>query len=243
VEQAAACGLRSLFVGFETLNPANLREQRKYQNLNRDYAEAIRRLHDLGVMVNASFVFGMDEDDESVFGRTVEWAISHGIETATFHILTPYPGTALYERIDGQRRLLHHDWDLFDTRHVVFQPARLTPKALEAGYWRAYKQFYQWGSILRGAWAKDDWGERMRHVAYAGAWKRLEPMWDLIIRAKRASAMLPVLEATLAAFGTRSSRRATLERSEVDSVTEPASGSQIQVGAIDRAPAKKAPVT
>jgi radical SAM superfamily enzyme YgiQ (UPF0313 family) len=240
LEQAAACGLRSLFVGFETLNPTNLREQHKYQNLNRDYAEAIRRLHDLGVMVNASFVFGMDEDDESVFERTVEWAISHGIETATFHILTPYPGTALYARIESQGRLLHHDWDLYDTRRVVYQPARLTPEALEAGYWSAYKQFYQWGSILRGAWVKDAWGERLRHVAYAGAWKRLEPMWDLIIRAKRASAMLPVLEATLAAFGTRSSRRAGSWRQDAESAGSAPSVEARQIssemaGALDRA--------
>src|SRR5437588_6617493 len=95
LEKAAQSGLRSLFVGFETLNPANLQEQHKYQNLNRDYSTAIRRLHDLGVMVNGSFVFGMDEDDETEFDRTVEWAISQGIETATFHILTPYPTTAL----------------------------------------------------------------------------------------------------------------------------------------------------
>ena len=77
-------------------------EQRKYQNLGRDYAAAIRRLHDLGVMVNGSFVFGMDDDDPDVFDRTVEWAIEQGIETATFHILTPYPGTALYERMRGR---------------------------------------------------------------------------------------------------------------------------------------------
>jgi hypothetical protein len=115
-------------------------------------------------------------------------------------------------RIEDQGRLLHHDWDLYDTRHVVYQPAKLTPEALEAGYWRAYKQFYRWSSILRAASTKDAWGERMRHVAYAGAWKRLEPMWDLIIRAKRASAMLPVLETTLAAFGARSSRKATREQ-------------------------------
>ena len=63
LEKAVACGLRSLFVGFETLNPAALRAQRKVQNLHRDYGAAIRRLHDLGVMVNGSFVFGMDEDD------------------------------------------------------------------------------------------------------------------------------------------------------------------------------------
>src|SRR4029077_12654597 len=99
LERAVEAGLRSLFVGFETLNPANLLEQRKYQNLRRDYADAIRRLHDLGVMINGSFVFGMDGDDGSVFERTVEWAIEQGIETATFHILTPYPSTALYGRL------------------------------------------------------------------------------------------------------------------------------------------------
>ena len=95
VEKAAACGLRSLFVGFETLSPANLAAQHKRHNLRADYATAIRRLHDLGVMVNGSFVFGMDDDDTTVFDRTVEWAVEQGVETSTFHVLTPYPGTAL----------------------------------------------------------------------------------------------------------------------------------------------------
>ena len=99
LERAVDAGLRSLFVGFETLNADNLVEQRKYQNLRRDYGEAIRRLHDLGVMINGSFVFGMDGDDGTVFDRTVAWAIEHGIETATFHILTPYPGHGLYRRM------------------------------------------------------------------------------------------------------------------------------------------------
>src|SRR5215208_1028007 len=80
LEKAVLSGLRSLFVGFETLNPTNLLQQHKVQNLNRDYSTAIRRLQDLGVMVNASFVFGMDDDDETVFDRTVEWAIQQGIE-------------------------------------------------------------------------------------------------------------------------------------------------------------------
>lgn len=203
LEQAAASGLRSLFVGFETLDPLNLREQRKFQNLNRDYTAAIRRLHDLGVMVNASFVFGMDEDDDSVFGRTVEWAITQGIETATFHILTPYPDTALYQRMESQGRLLHSNWDLYDTRHVVYRPAKLTPDTLEAGYWRAYRDFYTWRSIVRGAWTHERWGERLRHLAYAGGWKKCEPMWDFIIRVKHTSSMLPMLETVLSAFGTR----------------------------------------
>jgi radical SAM superfamily enzyme YgiQ (UPF0313 family) len=204
IEKAAAAGLRSLFVGFETINPNNLKAQRKYQNLEhdnrakaRDYRAAIQRLHSLGIMVNGSFVFGMDEDDPSVFERTVAWAVQQGIETATFHILTPYPDTALYQRMSQQGRLLHSNWDLYDTRHVVYKPARLTPEELEEGYWRAYKDFYRWGSIFKGAFAKHDWTDRLRHIAYAGGWKRFEPLWDAVIRAKRVLYMLPILETIL----------------------------------------------
>ncbi|HZT43658.1 MAG TPA: radical SAM protein [Chthonomonadaceae bacterium] len=205
LEKAAACGLRSLFVGLETLSAANLQEQRKVQNLNRDYGEAIRRLRDHGVMVNASFVFGMDEDDESVFDRTVEWAVKEGIETATFHILTPYPGTALYARMQRQGRLLHSDWDLYDTRHAVYTPARMSGETLEGGYRRAYRDFYRWTNITAAAWTKACWGDRLRHIAYAGAWKRCEPMWDLLIRAKRVTGVLPLLETVLQSFGSRGS--------------------------------------
>jgi len=205
LEKAVASGLRSLFVGFETVNSANLSEQRKYQNIGRDYAAAIRRLHDLGVMVNGSFVFGMDQDGPDVFDRTVEWAIENGIETATFHILTPYPDTALYERIKSAERLLHSDWDLYDTRHVVFKPARLTPAELEAGYWSAYREFYRWGSIFRGASAKPGLKPRLRHIAYAGGWKKFEPIWDLAIRSRQVLHALPVLELILAAGDRRAS--------------------------------------
>ncbi len=198
IERAAACGLRSLFVGFETLNPNNLVAQHKAQNLRHDYAAAIRRLHDLGVMVNASFVFGMDEDEPDVFDRTVEWAVGMGIETATFHILTPYPGTALHARMSRQKRILHSNWDLYDTRHAVFQPARMTPEALEAGYWRAYRQFYSWRNILAGASLKPGLARRLRHVAYAGGWKKFEPLWDIVIRARQVTRMLPILERILA---------------------------------------------
>jgi radical SAM superfamily enzyme YgiQ (UPF0313 family) len=208
LERAAEAGLRSLFVGFETLSPANLADHGKRQNLGRDYAAAIRRLHDNGVMVNGSFVFGMDDDDESVFERTVEWAVGHGVETATFHILTPYPGTGLHARMAAEGRILHDDWDLYDTRHVVYRPARLTAEELEAGYWRAYRAFYRWGAILRGAARHDRVRDRLRHAAYAGGWKKFEPAWDLVIRARRASTMLPVLESVLAAFGLRAGAEA-----------------------------------
>jgi radical SAM superfamily enzyme YgiQ (UPF0313 family) len=206
LERAASSGLRSLFVGFETLNPTNLVQQHKYQNLNRDYSTAIRRLHDLGVMVNASFVFGMDDDDESVFNRTVEWAIRQGIETATFHILTPYPGTALYKRVRAEGRITTSNWDLYDTRHTVFRPRKLTAETLESGYWHAYKEFYRWQNILQSSRAHEGRLQQLRHIAYAGGWKKLEPMWDWVIRAKRVANLLPVLETVLAGFQVKSKK-------------------------------------
>ncbi|MGB3494979.1 MAG: radical SAM protein [Elainellaceae cyanobacterium] len=200
LEKAVDCGLRSMFVGFETLNPNNLREQHKYQNLNRDYSVAIRRLHDAGVMINGSFVFGMDDDDPTVFDRTVEWAVQQGIETATFHILTPYPGTPLYTRMEQQGRINHSNWNLYDTRHTVYQPTHFTPEELESGYWRAYREFYRWSHIFQGAWSKDTWRDRLRHLVYAGAWKKLEPVWDVLIRAHQVNRLLPVLERVLTGF-------------------------------------------
>ena len=107
IERAAAAGMRSVFVGFETLNPENLRRHEKQQNLGRDYDEVIRRCHDLGVMVNGSFVFGLDDDGPDVFERTVEWGVTRSLETATFHIMTPYPGTALHQRLVTDGRIVH----------------------------------------------------------------------------------------------------------------------------------------
>jgi radical SAM superfamily enzyme YgiQ (UPF0313 family) len=201
LEKAAACGLRSLFVGFETLSEAALRAQHKMQNLHRDYGAAIRRLRDHGVMVNGSFVFGMDEDGPDVFERTVAWAIAKGVQTATFHILTPYPGTALFARMEAEGRLLHRDWDLYDTRHVVHRTRGMAEAQLEAGYWRAYRDFYRWGSIFRAASTQDSLLGRVRHAAYAAGWKKFEPLWDLAIRARRIARMRPVLEAVLSCFG------------------------------------------
>ncbi|MDX2231288.1 MAG: radical SAM protein [Leptolyngbyaceae cyanobacterium bins.349] len=206
LEKAVEAGLRSLFVGFETLNPNNLKEQHKYHNLNRDYNAAIQRLRDCGVMVNGSFVYGMDSDDATVFDRTIAWAIEQGLETATFHILTPYPGTPLYDRMQAQNRLTSDNWDLYDTRHAIFQPTQMSAETLEAGYWRSYREFYQWGSIVQAAWTKDTWSDRLRHLVYTGAWKKAEPVWDLLIRLKQVNHLLPTLETVLTAFGSHSSQ-------------------------------------
>jgi radical SAM superfamily enzyme YgiQ (UPF0313 family) len=210
VERAAEAGLRSLFVGFETLAPANLASSNKRQNLGRDYAAVTRRLHDLGIMINGSFVFGMDDDDETVFRRTVDWAVEHGITTATFHIQTPYPGTRLFARMESGGRLLTRDWDLYDTRHVVYRPARLTPERLKQGYDWAYREFYCWPSIARAALTHDSIKHQAKHFFYAAGWKKFEPLWDLVIRARRLPMMTPVLEAVLSNIR----RSASLDRRE-----------------------------
>ena len=197
VERAAEAGLRSLFVGFETLAPGNLATSNKRQNLGRDYAAVARRLHDLGIMINGSFVFGMDDDDHDVFARTVDWAIEHGVTTATFHIQTPYPGTRLFARTEAAGRLLTRDWNLYDTRTVVYRPAKLTPERLKAGYDWAYREFYRWSSILPGALAHGTLKHQAKHFLYAAGWKKFEPLWDMVIRARRLAMMTPMLEAVL----------------------------------------------
>ena len=209
VDRAAKAGLRSLFVGFETLDPANLVGSNKHQNLGRDYAAVTRRLHDLGIMINGSFVFGMDDDDGSVFRRTVDWAIEHGITTATFHIQTPYPGTRLFARTEAAGRILTRDWDLYDTRHVVYRPARLTPEQLKHGYDWAYREFYRWSSIGRASLSHNSLKHQAKHFFYATGWKKFEPLWDLMIRARQLRVMTPLLEGVLSKV---SSSRATGER-------------------------------
>lgn len=197
VEAAAAAGLRSLFVGFETLDEAALAEQGKRHNLGRDYDEAVRRLHAAGVMVNASFVFGMDHHGPDVFDRTVEWAVSRGIETATFHILTPYPGTALHARVRDQGRILTSDWDLYDTRHCVVSHPRMSPAEIEDGYRRARAEFYSWRGVIHSSLARETAAERLRHFAYSAAWKKAGPLWDAAIRLGLLPHARPALEGVL----------------------------------------------
>jgi hypothetical protein len=97
---------------------------------------------------------------------------------------------------------------------VVFKPQRLTAQELESGYWRAYRDFYGWRSIWRGASSKAGLRPRLRHLAYAGGWKKFEPLWDLLIRSKQVLHALPVLETILSGFG---SRPASARRSDARS--------------------------
>ncbi len=159
-------------------------------------------------MINGSFVFGLDSDDREVFPRTVEWAVRSGITTATFHILTPYPGTALFSDIVAQDRLVTRDWDLYDTRHVVYRPIRLSPEDLKRGYDWAYESFYRWGSIFEAAASHASAKHALKHFFYSAGWKKFERAWNLVIRIKQLSQMRPLLEAVLSPVARESSEAA-----------------------------------
>lgn len=142
-------GCRSLFIGFESINPSSLRSVNKIQNRLTQYDPLIRMLHEREIMVNASMVFGLDSDGPQVFADTLEWLVRNKVETVTAHILTPYPGTPLFERFLAEGRLLDMDWSHYNTSHVVYQPRHMSPQELRDGYLWFYKNFYSFSNILR----------------------------------------------------------------------------------------------
>lgn len=197
IEEAADAGLRSVFIGFESVNDRNLLSSNKRQNMHKKYSDVTRRLNDLGIMINGSFVFGLDNDSPDVFKRTTEWAVSQGITTATFHIATPYPGTGYFKDMMKQKRINHFNWELYDTRHAVFQPLNMTMQELEEGYHWAYKEFYKWSNILKASFSHDSTKHQLKHFFYTSGWKKFEHLWNIVITAKKLGAMTPVLEAVL----------------------------------------------
>lgn len=197
IEKAAEAGLRSLFVGFETFSPQNLKQSNKKQNLKKNYEQAVQRLHSLGIMINGSFVFGLDDDGQDVFKRTVDWGVQNALTTSTYHILTPYPGTRLYQNMEKEGRIMTKNWDLYDTRHVVYKTTKLTPTELKEGYDWAYQSFYSWKNIITASWKHESYKHKLKHFFYTGGWKKFEPLWNFIIKTKGLNKMLPLLEAIL----------------------------------------------
>lgn len=145
----ADSGCKSLFIGFETLNDENLLNCSKRQNRVREYERTIHKIHERGMMVNASLVFGFDHDGPEVFANTLEWLVAQKIASMTAHILTPYPGTRLYTRLMQQNRIIDFDLRRYNTAHVVFRPKHMTPEQLLDGYLWIYSQFYSWRRILQ----------------------------------------------------------------------------------------------
>lgn len=149
-------GCEGLFIGFESVNEASIKGVHKGQNSLDRYEQAVRNIHDRGMMVNASFVFGLDGDTPDTFRNTLDWIIRNRIETVTSHIMTPYPGTVLYDRLKAEGRITTDDLSLYNTANVVFRPARMSAEELQSGYLWMYRQVYSFRNILRRMPEKPD---------------------------------------------------------------------------------------
>jgi radical SAM superfamily enzyme YgiQ (UPF0313 family) len=150
-------GCVGLFIGFESLSKETLRSLGHKPNHPERYLETVQRLHDHGLGIDASFVFGFDTDDDGVFDRTIDFILRAKVEVTYFSILTPYPGTRLFQRMAAEGRLLTTDWTLYDTSHVVYRPRPFTPNQLLEGYHRALKEAYTIPAIFKRLWGTTAW--------------------------------------------------------------------------------------
>lgn len=150
LEWAARSGCKQLFIGLESISQASMDGVHKGFNRVADYARVIDRIHAHGIAVQAGIVFGFDSDTEAIFAETVEFLEAVGVQNVTFNILTPFPGTRLYQRLEAEGRILTRDWSKYNGREeVVFQPRHMTPEALLEGYRYANRRFYSLRSIYR----------------------------------------------------------------------------------------------
>ncbi len=195
VREMALAGCTGVFVGFESLSDANIEAARKKSPKASDYARRVALLHDHGIQVNGSFVLGFDHDRPDVFERTVDWIEATRLECATFHILTPYPGTPLFAEMERQGRLLHQDWSLYDTAHVVFQPRHMSCDELAEGYAWCYERLFSHGSIWRRR--PQDVRAVLPYLAMSYLYKRSNRLWHLLIRHQWTAAVWrPLVEWT-----------------------------------------------
>ena len=149
IELAAKSGCFLLFIGFETIIPENLHDVGKSFNQQQNYADVIRRIIDAGITPYGSFVFGFDHDTPDVFNQTLEFLDSTGMPLASFFILTPLPGTVLYQRLSQQNRIIDHHWHNYDLSRVVFQPVHMSPEELQERYWKAFEDFYSLPNVVK----------------------------------------------------------------------------------------------
>ncbi len=149
VKLAAESGCVAVFVGMESISDDSLEETNKSFNQVKKFEDEIRMFHDHGIMVNPGMVFGFDHDDESIFERTVNWLIKNRLELAYFNILTPLPGTTLFERYEKEGVIIDRDWSHYDGKHVVYRPKKMTPEVLLDGFFWANREFYSLSSIAK----------------------------------------------------------------------------------------------
>lgn len=137
LDLARRSGCAFLLIGFESLTPEGIRSIGKQRtNSVERYGEAVARIHSRGIGIAGTFVLGLDHDDTDVFARTAEFIQRSCIDVPTAGVLTPYPGSPLFERLRADGRLLHTDWSRYShvAGRVVYRPAKMTPEELEAGY-------------------------------------------------------------------------------------------------------------
>lgn len=149
LDEMAESGCQSLFIGFESLNEKSLKDVHKNQNSIAKYERLVNEIHKRGIMINASFVFGLDGDDVTTFKTTLDWIIKNKIETVTSHILTPYPGTKLYADFLKEGRITDFDYSNYNTAYVVFKPVNMTAEELYEGYLNIYKEIYSLRNIVK----------------------------------------------------------------------------------------------
>jgi radical SAM superfamily enzyme YgiQ (UPF0313 family) len=195
VREMALAGCTGVFVGLESLENDNITASHKKSPNTEDYARRVAILHEHGIQVNGSFVLGFDHDHGDVFARTVDWIERNRLECATFHILTPYPGTPLFEQMQAEGRILHRDWSQYDTSHVVFRPKNMTVDELMEGYGWCYERLFSHRSIWRRR--PSDWRAVMPYLAMSYLYKRSNRFWHFLIRHQLTAAVWrPLVEAT-----------------------------------------------
>lgn len=149
LDQMRDSGCQGLFIGFESINSNSLKNVHKIQNHVETYDRLVEAIHSRDIMINASFVFGLDNDTPDTFKATLDWIVKHKIESVTSHILTPYPGTKLYETMAKSGRLITFDLSSYNTANVVFKPLGMTQKELYDGYLWIYRKVYSWKNIIK----------------------------------------------------------------------------------------------
>ncbi len=149
LELAARSGCRGLLMGLESISVQNLRQNHKGFNSPEKFATVVEALHAHGIALQGCFVFGLDHDESDIFLKTAEFAVQAKIDLPRFAIVTPFPNTALYKRLEAEGRLLTRDWELYDGQHVVFKPARMSVEQLQSGAEAAWKHAYSLRSIAR----------------------------------------------------------------------------------------------
>jgi radical SAM superfamily enzyme YgiQ (UPF0313 family) len=142
-------GCAALFFGLESVSPSSLIGMKKTLKSIGETEEAIKNIQDNGIAFHPSIILGFDTDTKAIFDDTLEFLVRAKLPTMALHVLTPYPGTRIYQRFKDQGRLISHDWSHYDHRTVVFQPKNMTPQELAEGHHYVQSEFYSFSSIIR----------------------------------------------------------------------------------------------